>query len=885
MSDRPADYPVPFDSEDDQRLQQASEIFTMLQTQMDELDRKERSVSEALSLLADRESTLAKRTRSLEVRERALITAEQRSSEILKLAKVLQAKENEIASEKKNLEIQKVELLDSHKRQVAESLRELEEKFQQQQSAAEEQLDQQRRQLNDREQFLQREREEHLKSSSAFRLEMEQQRADLLSEHERILAEKQRELETEFGQRVAKQEQELQRSRFECERDTAELKRQQAEHQQAVEKFRDESASQRAKLVEDHETQLAHHRRLLETEFAEKQSAATQELAKERARLQFQREEIEAESDRHRQAVAQWEKESAEQRTAWEAACDRQIAEEKEKLESEFEELRSEFAKRHGEKESHLAERELQFERDREDFQKAVSEWEAESAKQREQLETLRAHQLEEVRQEVEKEFERRQLELDQLQASIADERQCFEQEKTQWAANLKQRGKSFEAELEARRHELEDFAASQLQESQLQLQFERVRLNQERNDLNAETKRFQQTLNQQRMELNEELKSLRIEFDKSLEQKESEFNDQQRARREELFDEVRRHKKDVEDQLKAEREQLEQTTSKLNADRERFRSHVDEAMARLAEEEQLQRVKTEQFRTQKIAALDLREQQLQQREIDFKKRTTLHESHLDRVRRELETSKAKLEQTRQKQMIWREEVEQGIRLRLSQMRRYRDVMSLREQSLDQEREEFSESRRKAEFELAEGRKMLAEERFRWLQQKAISTTKLQELDSEIHDEYRTVQQLISQFVELTAPESEYGANASSSLFADSVTSIQISNLFERLRETHQLIQHRIEHSTISETDETDQSSTFEAVFEDLSQQVESVRMREEELASAREQWLADRHKAEHVIRELVIQLESALDQIEQFEQQAEGGQLHLGPVRGQNVA
>ncbi|MFN6951313.1 MAG: hypothetical protein ACK4NE_01795, partial [Albidovulum sp.] len=147
-------------------------------------------------------------------------------------------------------------------------------------------------------------------------------------------------------------------------------------------------------------------------------------------------------------------------------------------------------------------------------------------------------------------------------------------------------------------------------------------------------------------------------------------------------------------EQLQLEREQLERQCQQLGV----------QTAQEYAERQQKVAAELEQLRKDKLAALDLREQELSQREINTEKRFRFHEQHLERLRQSLQAAQSEHEQQRQQDRLWALQVEETIRLRLAHMQRFRDLLSQRETLLEKEQERFATVRREAEQELLDAR-------------------------------------------------------------------------------------------------------------------------------------------------------------------------------------
>jgi len=151
------------------------------------------------------------------------------------------------------------------------------------------------------------------------------------------------------------------------------------------------------------------------------------------------------------------------------------------------------------------------------------------------------------------------------------------------------------------------------------------------------------------------------------------------------------------------EAETLEQRTAiaaaeeTLASDRATFREQVIGEFA--AERESLEASK--QSHDQREAAIAAGEASLAQQGIDLEKRTRFHEEHLNRLRREVAEQKSEVERERQRLRTWSNQVDDSIRFRLAHIRKFRDLLDRREQSLETEAEILREQRESMERDLA----------------------------------------------------------------------------------------------------------------------------------------------------------------------------------------
>lgn len=275
-------------------------------------------------------------------------------------------------------------------------------------------------------------------------------------------------------------------------------------------------------------------------------------------------------------------------------------------------------------------------------------------------------------------------------------------------------------------------------------------------------------------------------------------------------------------------REELADREQELAARELEFRGR-ESAFEQTCERELARRAESfeSQWKT-RMASLDLREQELERREIDQRKRLQLYEAHRQRTQAELASLRAELEQDRQRLRLWNEQVEVSVRLRLGQMRRFRDLVEQREQALVRE-EELRESRhREAEADIQRSRVEWSER----LAQTALA-----------------VDEQLTMFRKL---------NAGLAAAYDALATPGATGTFalEKLAEERRELQNWLDART-RQVAETEQR--LAAAWEHLSQ---GQRLWESE----RERRHLDRIEAERLIRDLVAQLETAMLRIERLQ-------------------
>lgn len=243
-----------------------------------------------------------------------------------------------------------------------------------------------------------------------------------------------------------------------------------------------------------------------------------------------------------------------------------------------------------------------------------------------------------------------------------------------------------------------------------------------------AELDRREQNLNSQLSSMDQERRSLRLwsqQFTEEAERREQEMRAReiQLAERESGFEafaaqvESREKslsaewesiaaaraalKSELAHEIETERQELTENQRRLEIDsrefeRQRAAFETEQALAL-----ENQRRELESLRTERLGQLEQREAEVARREIDVDKRARFHEDHLDRVRRDLAEQRRDLERERQRQKVWMEQVEESIRLRLAHVRRYRDLVAQREQSLETEHNLLAQAQSSFEREQA----------------------------------------------------------------------------------------------------------------------------------------------------------------------------------------
>ena len=205
--------------------------------------------------------------------------------------------------------------------------------------------------------------------------------------------------------------------------------------------------------------------------------------------------------------------------------------------------------------------------------------------------------------------------------------------------------------------------------------------------------------------------------------------------------------KSELAQEIDTERRELAEGQRRLEIDSrelQRLQSEFEHSQALQLENH---RREVEALRAERLAEVDRREADVSRREIDVEKRARFHEDHLDRVRRDLADQRRDLERERQRQRVWIEQVEESIRLRLSHVRRYRDLVAQREQSVEHERELHLQSKQVSDHEIDTMRRLLQEQWQAFNQEKHTQFVEFERRNTEVAQRQSTLE-IKSQTVE-----------------------------------------------------------------------------------------------------------------------------------------
>lgn len=403
------------------------------------------------------------------------------------------------------------------------------------------------------------------------------------------------------------------------------------------------------------------------------------------------------------------------------------------------------------------------------------------SARQMEQVADVRLAEIAALREETARELEAARL-------KIIEDRVHFEGECARLRRRLEDERQRQEQELDHEATRLRDLR-QKVEQSAAALEVQRQQLIEERLGWESERDRLMSELQAQTAK-------------QQVAQSDSADLDKLALERQSAIDEIEKRKAAAKQLLTAQSQALEQLRSDLDrrqAELEQSRADHERTVAQFTDAAKAKAQKLvagiDDIRREKLAGLDLRETELSRREVDFRKRTQLHEQHLEKVRHELKEQRTQLEKKRQQQRVWVEQIEASIRLRMTQLRKFRDLITAREQALDDERRHLTQMQQSAAY--AESQRWMA-------------------LEGLQEDLVAQGEQLRAWFV---APF-QGGGSAGAAAAAVSVMLDLIEKRAADLQDILSLLQ------------------------------------------AQREQWETERTEAERVIRELVQQLELALDEL-----------------------
>lgn len=806
-----------FTSETDQdldRLAQAGQILSHLQSQLDELDRREQQFNEQMGMLLDQQrltqqqqataSRNAEKMRSeLEERESAIVVAEQRIQ--ISLADLQRREESLLEASRK---------IETERKLFANDMLKLREEFE----------------VN-------------------CELELSRRRSELTTEIEIS----RQEFESECVRRKELLDKEEQRVRVELDEFRQLLLAEQDQLQRNIEDWQRQKEAEQQLIAEEKRA------------FPEKLKAEFEaEIAGSRAAIEHEQKNLASEIERHRQAVEEWLAQQNAEREAFSAEQNRHLEVFQQECNSRRAELDAESK---------------ELEQQKSLLQAAINSWEQQQSAERASFD--RELQLERA------EFE------NQLDAAL----QAFHSEETEARRKLdeelKQKAEQVVAELELQQISVQEECeqkrarlAEEILESRQSMQAQQARLDaaQEKHreqvacweaEQQAAQTKFEESISQERVLLEAELIASRQAFERHCHERNEAYAESVEKEKESLREERARLRHELQEEMTKEKQELERVRQELESTRLHQEKSAEELELKRSHDESRLLESLEQLKKERLTGLDERERKLERREIDFDKRAQLHEAHLTHVRQQLRTDQIQLEKQRQQQQVWREKVEVGIRLRLNHMQRFRDLMARRESCLAEEQNLFAVTRQAVERDLARMREQFLQESESWSHQRSATIDRLQAQEEGLHAEYQVVLQShqclaemcdqLEELMQQTKMETgEQSAHASRQMI-----NAMLGVLGKQRREVAQATQMLEDRLSEIRNERAELANSVaggnEAVADReqrFRQNMDTLALRESELIALRDQWNEDRLQAEQVIRELVVQLEVALDQI-----------------------
>lgn len=862
------------DDADPDRLTQMSQMLEHLQSQLDELDRREQLLNRKISIADEKQVSL--RNAELEFKKRTAQIERSLADE----TRELQEKDRKLQQAIDSFEIKSKQFS-----QADSSLRKEKQEFEslQKQSAEElkskvdAELAARRKQLDA--EFEKTKHEFEVNSQEIqqkFEQDNAQQRADLKLQFELLSKEKSRHQQdiSEWNhfkseelkklQATAQAEIEEAKKALLANTDQLEMERKQLDEEKAAWNSQAEAQKTEAKnkLVSDRkqfEDECRALRQQLETDFE-----------RQRAALATEKMQLEQNQAKHLSQVADWESSLDQQRqafdeelqnqlTIFEEQCRKTEAELNNELIAKQETLNDEYTLKKQKLEERYQTRAALLEQEKAEFLHVKQMLEADLHKQSEELKAFASH-------------------LDAENFALSESCQALtqllhktsetNQECAEYSAIL------IELNGEVQQSEFYTDLTNQIfafQQAQATLKVKTVNWEEQRDKAQA---KFDAILQERRLEFEKELDGEKQTLSEQHEQLKRAVEDQLAGEQELLLLERKNLRDEISKEIEEDKTALKQAWTEL----ELARREQERLNEQWSEQRTLERTKIfaemEEAKKEKLSALDQREKNLQRREIDLQKRAKLHEQHLEKVRNELKSQQTENEKRRQKQQVWKEEVEQGIRRRLNHMKRFRDLMTQREECLTEEQELFQKTRQSAEREATRTREQFMRDRENWEQQRLMTVDRLKNREELLDQEYASLTESHQRVTDLSEELEEIIEKASHSTVDYSPQTARHLNgllgiLGRQKREADQSIQSLQKQLIELRTESTELSSWVEQRDELVTRReqnhqrnLETLTRREEEFEAAQEVWNQDRMQAERVIRELVVQLEVALDQI-----------------------
>jgi chromosome segregation ATPase len=363
---------------------------------------------------------------------------------------------------------------------------------------------------------------------------------------------------------------------------------------------------------------------------------------------------------------------------------------------------------------------------------------------------------------------------------------------------------------------------------------------------------------------------------------------------REELAIERAGLKESLEAEVLAQRQAFAREQEEFFAARAAHEQAAAEWEARRAAED----LSLQQQREQLTAEHESHCESLERERIDLEKRTRFHEDHLTLFRGELEGTRTDLERDRQRQRVWKERVEESLRLRIAHVRRFRDLLEQREESVVRAEEALQSDRRRLAFEQQEAQTRLDKEHAALAELQDRSRGELRRQQDLLQAHSRSLDQRRARLDALRDElehahrdvlEQRMTLEQAAAALADEHSQEEAGHRVEQARkallEFHQGLRTAIEGQR-QELDESrrqlqekrvafrDERETLAEWLQEretdltrrearVQEQLEGLHQREQAWRQARDSWRQERTTAEGIIRDLVVQLETALEQIE----------------------
>ncbi|WP_437190857.1 hypothetical protein [Planctomicrobium sp. SH527] len=707
----------------------------------------------------------------------------------------------------------------------------------------------------------QRETEEtlELKSQEILRLQADyqSQQAELEVERSRFAAVQQQlaELESAAQQRF-QQDAEALRALQQKESEYALLFAELQQRQLEAESLLDARHQEIARLQGECEAQEA-ELQLERARFREAQLESEQRLLFEtESKLQGEAERVQVLTDRENQLKAA--EASLFERTGALAQQAEEIREQREALRQERQFLEQELQQRFAE-----------------EMQKAEAVRQADFAEREAQLAQL------------ESSFATRVSDLEQVERSLLEQQEQLRVERAELETVRSTVLVESQQKLVAEQDQLAaDRAALIAEREQLVLEYERLfdevikekaSLQESSNRLQAE---FEAKFEAEKNEFRQAIATSELSMQADLELAKNQFVEQQETRQQTII----RHEEESRKLIEQERVRiLSEIEEQQNAiHRERLELHgqreeQDRLNQQWAEHRRTERrehlQELEEISRERLAKLDLREAELERREVDFQKRFTLHESHLEKTRKELVSQKDTIAWQQQQHRVWAEKVEQSVQLRLSQIRRFRDLMSQREKCLADEQQLFERQRKETEDLLAMQREGLLSERQQFVEMKfrerelldeqqtrlVTETNQFIEICGQLNPLLERFHSVLSQFETRPDPLGEAADDSAPSL--DDVVVLLSEQILAMERTQRVLSSQQSQYREVVTrfTEWMEQRETRLCERETLfTEQLQELKLREHVCQQERDQWHRERIEVEQVIRDLVLRVEQA---------------------------